>query len=96
MKTLKEFKQTVDIKEITERVKRRWVGKPSGVAKEKTDWLGVCYFLDGNAWLYIDGDNRCIGKEEDIREACKLYRTDVENPSDIKNAIIRFRREAPK
>lgn len=94
MKTLEELRQTVDIDEITKQVKRRRGSKPSDKPKEKTDYLGVCYFLDGNAWLYIDGDTRCIGKEKDIQEACKLYNTDVENPSDIKNAVIRWRRES--
>lgn len=94
MTTLEALRQTVDIEEITRRVKRRRVGKALDGTKEKPSWLGACFFDDyGNAWLYIDGKTRCIGNEKDIRLACKKYNTDVENPSDIKNTVIRFARE---
>lgn len=95
MTTLKELRQAVDIKEITRQVKRRRVGKASDAGtKEKPCYLGACFFDGyGNAWLDIDGDTRCIGKEKDVREACKKYNTDVENPSDVKNTMIRWRRE---
>jgi hypothetical protein len=90
MKTLEELKI-----EIASQVKHRRVRKPSAIPKEKPHYLGVCFFDDyGYAWLYIDGDTRCIGREIDVREACKKYNTDVENPSDIKNAMIRRARES--
>jgi hypothetical protein len=94
MTTLNELRQTVDIAEITRQVKRRRVGKVSSDVKEKPNYLGVCFFDGhGDAWLTIDGDTRCIGKEKDVREACKKYNTDIENPSDVKNTMIRWRRE---
>jgi hypothetical protein len=93
MTTLEAYRQTVDIEEIKRQVKRRRVGK-ADETKEKPNYLGVCFFDGyGNAWLDIDGDTRCIGKEKDVREACKKYNTDVENPSDVKNTMIRWRRE---
>lgn len=61
---------------------------------DKGRWLGVV-FCDsyGWAWMYIDGDNKCLGKTEEVITAIKKYKAIPEEPSEVKNAVMRFRAE---
>ncbi len=67
--------------------------KKSDKPAEKQDYLGSVFFLDGNAWLDIDGDTRIIGTEKEVRAAIKMYEIDPNEPSRVKNALVRYRRE---